>query len=538
MSLLNIMNIGKSALFTNQAALNVTGHNIANVNTPGYTRQSAVLKVAGPQEFAYGFLGRGVKVAYVRQSYSRFVETQLLGQHQNFGKADVMTDVYSRVEQVFNSFTGSGLSNSLQAFFNSWNALSTDPASFAHRTVLLADANNLIDVAKQMEGNLQKTISEIDKEIQNDTDRINAIAYDIAKLNKDIVRVEAGNSERRANDLRDSRNTLVTELAGLVQLSTLEDTNGSLTVLVGMRDLVSGAYVNEMTSGVDALGNVTIKIDNTEISSRITKGELGGYLESRKAIEEGPLKELRKFAAALTLEVNEIHNRGIGLDGYQGDFFSPLSVSVSTTSVGASVSAATVTNQSDLTLSEYDVTFSGGTWTVKNRDTGATLNPASVTVTGNTIEFEGISITVAGAIANGDTFVVSPLTDAIGKFSMAITNDKQIAAAYDPNSPGDNRNALDMAQLAEQLVGRLGGETFSRTYTKIVSMAGLLSSNSIDMYKFESNLRAELQSQRDAISGVSIDEEAANLLIYQRGFEASARLITVADELIQTVLNL
>jgi len=511
---------------------------MANVNTDGYTRQSVVLEVSRPQSFSAGFLGRGVRAAYITQSYSRFIEAQLLGQQQNLGKSSVMSDVFSRVEQVFNSFSGSGLSNSLQSFFNSWNALSADASSFAYRTVLLADANSLVNVSKQMEASLYRNIGEIDKEIQNTSDRINAIANGIAKLNKEIVKVEAG-SGHRANDLRDSRNTLLTELAGMVPVSTLEDTRGSMTVIVGMRNLVEGVYVNEMTSSVDALGNVSIKIDGVDVASRIDKGRLGGLIESRKAIEQGPLKELRKFMAALTLEINGIHAGGYGLDGSTGnDFFSPLTLSTNSSSYGASVSAATITDPSALTLSEYNVNIgAGGAYTVQNRDTGAVVASGTY-VSGAPIDFDGISITVTGAAAEGDSFFVSPLTNAIRDASVAITDGSKIAAAYDPGAPGDNRNALDIAKLAEEMVGRLGGSTFAGFYAKIVTMSGSMSSDAADMYKFEVNLRAELQSQRDSISGVSIDEEAASLLIFQRGFEAAARLITVADELIQTVLNL
>jgi len=542
MSLQNVMNIGKSSLFANQAGLNVTGHNMANVNTSGYTRQSVVLEVARPQSFSAGFLGRGVKAAYITQSYSRFIEAQLLGQQQNLGKSAVMSDVFSRVEQVFNSFAGSGLSGSLQSFFNSWNALSTDAASFAHRTVLLSDANTLVSVSKQMEDSLNRNISEIDKEIHNTSDRINAIAAGIAKLNKEIVKVEAG-SGHRANDLRDSRNTLLNELSGLVPMSTIEDTTGSMTVIIGMRNLVEGIYVNEITPNIDALGKVSLKIDGVDVAPRIDKGKLGGLIESRKAIEEGPLKEFRKFAAALTLEINKIHNNGYGLDGSPGgDFFSPLtlsSASLSPSGSGIRVDTATITDMDALTLSEYDMIFSGGAWAVRNRDTGAMLNPGSVTVTGNTIEFEGMSVTLTGTPAEGDSVFVSPLTDAIRNFSVVITDSSKIAAASDPNSvPGDNTIALAMAKLAEELVDRLGGSTFSGFYTKIVTLAGSMSSDAADMYKFETNIKAELQSQRDAASGVSLDEEAVALLIYQRGFEAAARLITVADELMQTVLNL
>ena len=540
MSLLNIMNVGKLALFANQSVLNVTAHNMANVNTPGYTKQSVVLQIARPMSTFIGFLGRGVNATHIVQNYSRFIESQLLGQRQNFGKASVMSDVMSQVEQVFNSFIGSGLSGSLQSFLNSWSSLSADPSSFAHRTVLLSDANALVSVAKQMEGDLQRSVREIDRDISATVGRINEIADGIARLNKEIVKIEAGNSIHKANDLRDMRGSLVSELAELVQISTLENSDGALQVIVGMRNLVDVANVGKMTSGTDAFGNISLKIDNFEIASRIDKGRLGGLIESRKAIEEGPLKALRKLAASITQEINRLHVGGYGLDGSTGnEFFAPLTLGVTNTSAGASITA-TVLDQDLLTLSEYDVTIgAANAYTVTSRDTGAVVASGTFS-SGTPISFDGMEITLTGTVVAGDSFSVSPLTNAISNFATAFSDINKIAAASSPTSlPGDNTNALLIAALGESSIASLGGATtFQDFYARIVTMTGSMSADAMDMYRFETNVQSQLQDQRDSVSGVSIDEEAAALIIYQRAFEAAARMINVADELLQTVLNL
>ncbi len=180
MSLLNLMNIGKSAIFANQAALNVTGHNIANVNTSGYTRQEVVLEIATPSSNSAGYLGRGVTVAGVQRSYARFIEGQLLGQEQSLGKSTAMNEILSQVEQVFNDSAGMGLSDSLQSFFDSWESLSSDPDDSAQRTVLLSDAESMVSTAKQMETDLLETIGEINDEITDIAGQVNTIAGKIA----------------------------------------------------------------------------------------------------------------------------------------------------------------------------------------------------------------------------------------------------------------------------------------------------------------------------------------------------------------------
>lgn len=540
MSLLNIMNIGKTALFANQAALNVTGHNIANVSTPGYTRQSVILEIATPAANSAGYLGRGVTIGGVQRSYARFIEGQLLGQEQSLGKSTAMDEVLSQVEQVFNDSAGLGLSDSLLAFFDSWGSLSSDADDTARRTVLLSDAESLVSTAKQMEKDLLETVGEINDEIADLAGKVNAISGKIAALNEEIAKIEGGQTGATANDLRDTRGNLLTELGKLVELRTLEDADGSMTVMAGMRNLVSGTRVNQMTTTADASGNPVIRIEGIDVTSRIDKGRLSGLIDSRTAIESGPLLQLRKLAASMTVEINRIHSAGYGLDGSTGnDFFTALALSSTDSSGGAEVSSATITDMNALTLSEYDIAIgAAGAYTVTNRGTGATVQTGTFS-SGSAITFEGISITLTGTVASGDSFSVSPLAGAVSNFAVALSGTNRIAASSSAASlPGDNTNALRMAALADTGVSLLGNASFSEYYAGIVSSVGSMAADASDLRTFDSNLQSELAGQRDSASGVNLDEEATSLIVYQRGFEAAARLISVADELIQTVLAL
>jgi flagellar hook-associated protein 1 FlgK len=540
MSLVDLLNIGKSALFASQTALNVTGHNIANVNTDGYTRQDVVLEVSTPVATGAGYLGRGVTVSGIERCYSSYIQKQLLGQEQTLGKSTAQNEVMSLVEQVFNDASGVGLSESLESFFSAWSDVASDPDDSAARTVLLSDAESLVSTIQGMETDLEGTVSEINDEIGSIVGQINDIADKIAQLNEKIAAAESGDSGS-ANDLRDQRDALVTELASLTSVTTLEGDNGSLTVMVGMRTLVDGTFVNEMTTTVDSEGDTGLSLDGVDITSEIGEGRLGGLIESREEIQSGPLKQLRKLAAALTIEINEVHSAGYGLDGSTGnDFFSALALSTTDSSSGASVSSATITDTSALTLSEYDISYSGSAWTVTNRDTGAAVT-ATVTTSGSdtTIAFDGISVTVSGTVAAGDAFGVSPLTEAISNFSVALTDADQIAAASSSSSlPGDNTNALAIAELAETSFASLDNATFSGYYGEIVSSVGSMAADAADLQAFDENLYSELTDQRDSVSGVSLDEEATNLILYQRAYEAAARLISITDELLETVITL
>ncbi len=462
MSLMNLLNIGKSAVFANQAAINVTGNNIANVNTPGYTRQEAILRIATPiVPVAGGYLGIGVSVSSIERRYDRFISGQLLGQEQNYGKSSTMNQVLGQVEQVFNGNGGAGLSSALNAFFDAWQSLSTNPGDTAQRTVLISDANNFVAAAKQMESSILGTLKEINKAVSDAAGQVNSIATDIARLNGRIVQIESGGGTAKANDLRDARDQLVTQLSGLVDIGTLEDKNGSLTVTLGMRNLVDRETGNPVTAIKNAAGDAGLSLDGVDVTSRITKGSVGGLLASRDAVASGPLADLRRLAAAITNEMNPLHSDGVGLDGTTGNnFFTPLS---------------------------------------------------------------------------------PPLTeaDAISNLGVEVTDPRKIAAASDPAAvPGDNTNALRIAGLADAAVSSLGGATFSGYYSGLVTDVGKLARNASDLSQFDANMRSELQNRRDSASGVSLDEEATNLIAFQRAYEAGAKIIRITDELLQTVLKL
>ena len=196
MSLLNLLNIGKSALLREPGRAERHGpqhrqRQHVRLHPPG-----VVLEIATPAANSAGYLGRGVTVAGVQRSYARFVAAQLLGQEQSLGKSTAMNEILSQVEQVFNDSSGMGLSESLEAFFDSWQSLSSDPDDSAQRTVLLSDAESLVSTAKQMETDLLGTIGEINDEIADIAGQVNTIAGKIADLNDQIAKIEAGDTGR------------------------------------------------------------------------------------------------------------------------------------------------------------------------------------------------------------------------------------------------------------------------------------------------------------------------------------------------------
>ncbi|MEW6417039.1 MAG: flagellar hook-associated protein FlgK [Nitrospirota bacterium] len=540
MSLFGLFDIGKSALFASQTALSVTSHNIANANTPGFNRQEAILEITSPVAVKGGYLGRGVTIAGIKRYYDRFIQSQLLGQYQNYGRSYALNQALSQVEQIFNEAGDTGLSASLTDYFNAWHDVATNPEGQPQRIVLIEKANTLVFTAKRMEQGILENLSQTNENMDDIVDRVNSIASDIAALNGKITQIEAGLKSEKANDLRDQRDNLLNELSNLVEFTSYEDkNNGSLTVMVGMRNLVYGEKTNTLSIKVNEDGKNDLYLDGINITGNITKGQLGGIIAVRDDIETNTLGRLRRLIASLTKEINILHSAGYGLDGTTGNnFFNPLQLSTRDFSPGADITA-TIADISQLTLDEYNITFDAASnYYVYNKQTGALVTSGAY-VSGNPITFDGIQVVITGAITSTDRFSISPLTDAIDNFGVAITDPQKVAAASsDADLPGDNSNALNIAQLPDNAITDLGSLTFMDYYRGIVSGIGSMSNAASNSLKFDDNLLSEIENRRESISGVSLDEEAANLIRFQRSFEAGARMIKVTDELLQTILNL
>lgn len=538
MSLFGLFDVGKTALMASQTALAVTGNNIANVNTPGYTRQEVILDIATPVPGPGGQIGRGVRIAGIRRSYDYFIQSQILGQRRNYGRSLALDQTLGMVEQVFNDPIGVGLSSGISEFLNAWHDVATNPEGLPQRNTLLQKAGILAAAAGRMERTLLDTLSRINTEVRDIAGGINDMASRIAILNERIVQIEAGIGSGKASDLRDIRDRLLNNLSELTDFSALEDADGAVTVSVGMRNLVSGAHTNTISVTVNQDGGAGLLLDGVDITSSIVGGRLAGLIASQRDVESTFLTGLRRLAASIVKQVNLLHSTGYGLDGSSGnDFFSPLQASTNDYSSGADITAS-ISDLSLLTLDEYNITFdAGGNYYVA---TGQGVVVASgMYASGSPVTVNGITMIITGPVSAEDSFKVSPLKTAVQSLRAAVTDPRSIAAASSAAGlPGDNLVALQIAALSDTTTAELDSGTFSDFYAGLASGIGSLKSAAADSLRFDENLLSELESRRESVSGVSLDEEAANLILYQRSFEAGARMIKVADELLQTVLNI
>lgn len=543
MSLSGLFDIGKSAIFASQTALNVVSNNIANVNTPGYSRHEAILEVANPVQIMGNYIGRGVGSVDIRRHYDNFIHLQIIGQNQSYGRSYALERGLSHIEQIFNEARDLGLGNSLTDYINAWQKVANNAGSLPERTELLQRGETLVHTAQQMEGDILSTLKEINNDIGNVVNDVNALTSDIATLNEKISQLEAGLSTDKASYFRDQRDTKLNELAELMDYTWYEDKNGRVDILVGGETLVSAQGATELTTDVDIDGHRNLYARGKDISSVFQKGQLGGFLDVRSDIETNSLHDLRKLIASITNETNNLHRTGYGLDGSTGnDFFNALQIYSSDDSTAGYISSATVSDAAALTLDEYDISFvDAANYEVYNHQTGALVTSGAYTA-GGTISFEGIDVVIDGAPAANDSFLISPLSGVIENFGVAISETDKIAASdTDVSVTGQDSNnviAQAMVQLHQSGVSDLSNATFDEYYQGIVSDVGIMSKAATDSLTYDDNLRFELEKKRDEVSGVSLDEEAANLIRYQRMYEAGARIIKVTDELMEMIINL
>jgi flagellar hook-associated protein 1 len=323
MGLTPLMGIGTSALAAFQRALAVTGHNISNVNTPGYSRQDTTLTEADPQNGRPGQIGSGVQASEIRRSVDTFVEQQLLTSHERQGQFEASRNGLVRVQTLFGDSNDQGLAAGLNQFFSAWQDVATNPSDASARTVLLAKAESVATQFNQKAVELTAQRQALDGQIGQTITDINQLASRIAELNQSISRAEF--SGQQANDLRDQRGVLVNQLGELAEISTIEDNTGQLSVFVGRGQMLVDKQRAFTLSGVadpTNSGLLTVQYDGggapVPLNSVIAGGRL---LDVRDQTIPSVQTSFDQLASTLVTEVNALHQAGYGLDGSTGQAF-------------------------------------------------------------------------------------------------------------------------------------------------------------------------------------------------------------------------
>ncbi|MFQ5736257.1 MAG: flagellar hook-associated protein FlgK [Thermodesulfobacteriota bacterium] len=544
MSTLNsVLDIAKTALLSSQKAINVTSHNISNASTPGYTKQTAVMESMDPVNYGGLYFGAGVTVSGIERVYDSFQATQIRDANSSLSRYEAKGGHLSAVESLLNDFGGSGLSSRVDDFFNAFEDLAASPSTSAERSALLSSANVLADEFNRVGGAIKQNVSQINGRIEATVEKINTLGAQVAELNLQITTVEVAGTS--ANDLRDRRDNLLNELSKLADISTVEGKDGKTDVYISGSFLVAGVEVSPLSVVINPENPEVYNISSNGmvLNDRITGGSLKGDLEGSAYLQD-ILGRLDYLAASIVKDVNTLHRSGYGLDGSTGvDFFKAPSVylqSSTRNTGGAVISAGSVTDLTLLTLDDYEVRFSGpASYTVVNTATNAVVTTGAY-ASGSPITFDGISFTITdntGTPAMGDTFAVSVTKNASEYIGVDITNGNRIAASSSAATlPGDNTNAMALAALKDS--ASMDGQTFSEFYRAVVTGVGTAVAEAKSNLSAQGKVAEQLQLARESVSGVSLEEEAINLIKLQRAYEAAAKVMGTADKMFEALLNI
>ncbi|MBD8656827.1 flagellar hook-associated protein FlgK [Oxalobacteraceae sp. CFBP 13730] len=651
----SLLAIGKTGLYAAQAALATTGHNIANANVAGFSRQTVVQATSAALDTGVGFLGTGTEIAQIKRYSDNFLNTQVrTAQASTSG----LESYYSQIKQIDNLLadTTSGLSPAMQGFFKGVQDMAANRASVPSRQAMLSSAETLATRLQDLDSRLGEIRTGVNGEIEASVTAINTYGSQIAKLNEQISNF-ASSATRPPNDLLDQRDQVVLELNKFVKATVTQGDNSSLTIAIGngqplvvgndsfqLAAMVSPTDLTRMEVGYQVGTKVAVLPDGA-----LSGGKLGGLLEFRTETLDTAQSALGKIAIGMAFEFNAQHQLGLDQNGNKGQAF----FNVAPAFVGASINnakgtdanpaaelSAKVTDPSKLKDSDYEVTFNGTNYKVvrqsDNKEVG-TVTPGANGVA--TFEVDGVELSFKNNARNKDTFLVRPTIDGAANFKVLANDVSQIAAAapvltsmpltntgtgkisegkvskdfltapptlpvtlafdetsgnltgfpagmvtvvnskgessqvdaanvkFDNGSTysfggvsvtmtgkpgngdkftiaanssgvGDTRNIAALGELQTKNIFNNGTATLTSSYAQMVSQVGNKTREVQINAQAGNALLAQAEGAQADVSGVNLDEEAANLIKYQQAYQASSKVMQIAGTIFDTLLSI
>jgi len=542
------LNSGRSSLQTNQKAIEITGLNIANVNTEGYSRQTPNMTPYPALAFGDYFIGTGVTVGSVMRSHDVFLDGQIKDKSAEVGLENSMANPLAELERVISIGDGS-LSDEFDQFFDAWRQLSTNPGGEVERQMVLQRGELIGNAFVNVYNETQQSVTNINNTISSKIDGVNLHLDEIAQLNNRISSLELAGQE--ANSDRDRRDMLLKQLSEMIGASSFETSNGTVSVhLKNGMPLVEG---NEATHivGVYSGTEVNLELDfgtaNLDLDRTALGGEFRGLYEVRDVMIPDVVNRLDQLAYTFATEVNAQHALGTDLNGNAGQpfFVAPGGHASQGYADAASASFGTGDLLISVNGTETAVTIDSTNNSVNGiaaainasgANVTATVDPAdnSLLITPN-VSGENVLIDSSALVGGSYSRPEFGFSGMASSLSMNITRTSQIAAGTS-SAPGDNTNALAILQLEQKQ--SLGNDTFVSYYGKIAATVGVETARNRQAQQgFEDSL-IQLQNLRDGIDGVSLEDEMINLMQYQKGFEASAKFLSTVDEMMGTLMTL
>ena len=644
-----LLGIGTSALLSYQRALDTVSHNVANVNTPGYSRQNVELSARQPQGMGNGFAGDGVDVSTVLRSYDQFITDELRSSTTAYEEQETLASLASGLDNLL-ADEHAGLSPALGTFFDALQDSADDPASTAARQVLLSEAESLAARLHGLDNWMEDSRRGLSARMGAKVQELNQLSSSIAAVNQQIMEARSSSGGQPPNDLLDKRDQLVLDLSAIVSVSTTTQDDGALNVFIGSgQALVLGVNQNtlELQNSIEDPGQYEIAISAggstaVEITDLVNGGELGGLLTFRDQVLDPALNELGRIAIELGSFMNAQHQQGISLDGLPGqDLFSVASPQVIAAAGNSGSIAATFDDVTQLTADDYLLRFDGSNWNLTRADSGQVVPLSGTGTTVDPFVAEGLSFAIGPGAVAGDHYDIHPTREGARTINVLIADPRELALAapvrtsaaltntgsgsisagvvtdinnpafqsppgqlspavqvrftssttyevidqgtlavldtgtYDPatgadifptqnlgidlgyqihitgnpvasdtfdvgynsGGVGDNRNAMSMASMQTDRLMNGGTSSFNDAYGELIADVGNKARQAQIGSEVQRQVLEQSQAEWSSTAGVNLDEEAADLVRFQQAYQAAARIISVADEVFQTLIN-
>jgi flagellar hook-associated protein 1 FlgK len=566
MSLFSAVQGSANALRVNQLGLQVVGNNIANVNTPGYIRQELV------QAPAYGYkagdliIGQGVQAIGIQQKLDNFVLDRLRQTQSQLSYQEQLEGTNSKIESLLNELTDTDFSSNLSRFANSFQDIANQPGSDSVRVLAIQRGQELATQLRSLSGSISDIASQNRVEISQAAGEINRVVSQIAKLNQRIVEIEGGSlSNSDAVGLRDERLKALDELSTWVDITVSEEPTGSVTVFVGGDFLVSNAISRQVDSTITTEGDdsfLEIRFRDTDAALKVSGGKVKGLYETALASSSnGFQNKLDSLAKDIIHTVNRIHSQGQGTQGF------------------ASVLSEAQFEHSALAMeqSNPELDFDNGSFVIRvdNAKTGKSqtndifvqqqglssdtsiqqlataLNnvdglTASVTNDGR-LEIKADSEAIRFSFSNDTSGILSALgintffsgdsASTIEVKQELIENPSHLAISNKGIGNGAD-NAIALAEVFTAPNELLNGRSIHSLYDEMISETTRAINSQRSVTDGLRNFQQTLEAQHLGVTGVNLDEEAVKMLLYQRAFQASSKLISTAAEMLETLVNI
>ena len=561
-TLFSSLDIARSGLQTSQVQLDVAAHNIANVNKEGFSRQRVDLATRSPISRPFGQIGRGVQVQQIARVRDEFLDTAFRAAAPSLGRAELETRFFGQLQDAFLEPGENAFGARVNQFFDVMSDFANNVEQTPLRQSVITEAESVANFLRQTTVRIGDLRTNANAEVRNAAPEINSLSERIAVLNARITRAELGGTQ--ASDLRDERDLLVDQLANIVDINVSQRESGELNIFVGDEILVDGQERRRvearMNPAIDPTRPDFVQIQFEDNGNLLpaANGELAGALRMRDEVLREALDDVNTLAAGLIHGINRVHSQGNGLVNYSGTIEGTNAVA--DTAAPLSESGGLFPPQSgtfDLVL--YDA------------DGNPTVNTIDVDVNGSLQDLAAEISNVAGVSASitgdnrlaidvdpastfsfaNDTAGILPALGVNGLFTGTGAADiginQQIRSnpglltssfSLDPADTGDNSAALAMADVRDQRILDGGNASVNEFYESVIVELGVNARTTEQQLNLERVFVDDFQRRRQEISGVSLDEEVTLMLQYQRAFEASTRVITTTDRMLEALINI